>query len=140
VLSRLAKYHSDDPSAAFALIDHFTYQENYDAAITAIETLEQRVGSDGVTSMLKSSIRLLGNNYAAAKTFAETGIKLEPGFDTNYYTLALANIKLKDFKTAIKTYKLIKKKFSVQIDKEYFKDQEEYSDFIKSKEYAAWEI
>ena len=138
MLARLDKYHSKDPSAAFALLDYHILQKHYDKAINSVDAIEQRVGRDAFVLLLYANINLLKKDYSQAVKFSKQSIENEKDFIDAYDTLSLSYVKLGQFADAVKIYKTLSSDFGFSFDKENFTQDEDFAQFVKSKEFKAW--
>jgi hypothetical protein len=77
-LARLARYYGDDPTAAFALIDHYFYEGDTESAMEAILSMERAFGADAAMAQLKAGVALEDGDLARARGYLEDGIELEP--------------------------------------------------------------
>lgn len=140
MLSRLDRYHSSDPSAAFALIDHYIYQNDFNSALKAVGFLEKRVGTDALIMQLNSNINLLKGDNSKAIKFAKEAIKLENDFTDAYFTLSLAYVKLGQYRKAISIFDSLSDKFGYQFQKVNFLNDRDYADFVSSEDFKSWKI
>jgi len=138
MLARLDKYFANDPSAAFSLLDYHIYQQDYDKALKSIDAIEQRVGNDALIYLLKANIYLLKNNYKKAVELANQAITTEPDFEDAYHALSLSYVKQKRYKDAIEIFNIMADQFGYAFTRGNFEDNEEFKEFVKSREFNKW--
>jgi hypothetical protein len=86
-LARLARYHRDDPTTTFALIDYYFYKGDFDAAMRATLSMERAFGLDAAIAMLKANVALAARDLPQARKFAEQAVELEPENEASRWTL-----------------------------------------------------
>ncbi len=138
-LSDLAKFHGDDPSSAFLLIDHFFYEGDLEKALKNIRIIEGRIGKDGFTTYIKGNLYYsLANDTRRAIALYKDAINIEPSYEASYQTLSALYIEDLNYKEAVKVLILLEKQFSVQYRPDDFFDTQENELFKKSIEYKNW--
>ena len=138
MLARLNKYHADDPSAAFALLDYHLYQQRYDEAIKSIAAIEKRVGRDAFVILLYANVNLLRENFQQSAHLANQAVETEADFEDAYHTLSLSYVKLNQFENAVQVFELLRQNFGYEYSREDFEREENFSDFVKSKAFHEW--
>jgi len=138
MLSRLQANHATDPSAAFALLDYYYYQKDYDAALNNVSIIEKRIGIDGLTYLLRANIYLIKKDYTKSMEMANQAIALEPDFEDAYHTLSMLYIKLGRFKDAIEIFNILGDQFGYEFTRSTFEDNPELTQFVNSKEFNNW--
>lgn len=138
MLARLEQLHGDDPAAAFMLLDHYFYAKNLDKCLQAITAIENRVGVDGMTQMLRSNIYMTLGKHADAVTYARKAIAIEPDMSDAYFTLAQSHVALGQFAEAIEVYTTLQDDFGYQFTKENFAKDATFTKFIESSQFKKW--
>ena len=136
-LSRLDKYYGNDETTAFILIDHYHYTENYNKAQLSINRLINKYGEDGALLNLKASTSYVEKNYIKSIAYAKKAIKVEPQFESAYWTLATSLTDEEDFRELINVLNVIEKKFGYTFNAENFMGNDFYLKFVKSSEFKA---
>jgi tetratricopeptide (TPR) repeat protein len=138
MLARLEQLHGNDPAAAFMLLDHYFYARNLDKCLQAITAIENRVGVDGMTQMLRSNIYMTLGKHADAVNYARKAIAIEPDMSDAYFTLAQSHVALGQFAEAIEVYTTLRDDFGYQFTKENFAKDATFTKFIESSQFKKW--
>ena len=138
MLNRLARYHADDPSAAFLLLDYYFYQNEFDKALNSVSAIEKRVGEDGMTLLVKANMYLMKDDYNKAITIATKAIELEPELDDPYFSLAQGYVGIKAYKKAVEIYETLREQFGYIFTIEDFEQDANMAEFRKSKVFLDW--
>jgi predicted Zn-dependent protease len=137
-LGRLARYHRDDPTAAFTLIDYYFYKGDTDAAMNAILGMERAFGNDGAISILKANISVEAGDLFGARRFAREGVELEPDNELGQLTLLSILMLSEQYTDGIKVLEGLEQDFGYVFDASSFAGEELYEGFVRSAEYDAW--
>ncbi len=137
-LAALAEHYSSDPGAAFMLLDYYFFQNQMDKAMQAIEVIERRVGSDGMTNLLKANASLQRKDYDKGIAFAQQAIRLEPELAQSYVALARGYTGQQKYPEAVSTYRLLTTRFGVQLKRETFLKDPESASLIQSDAFRKW--
>jgi predicted Zn-dependent protease len=137
-LARLARYHRDDPTAAFTLIDYYFYKGDTEAAMNAILGMERAFGNDAAISILKANISVEAGDLFGAKRFARKGVQLEPANELGHLTLLTILMLSEEYEDGIEVLEGLEENFGYEFDALSFADNELYEGFVESREYAAW--
>ena len=138
MLKELARHHSKDPAAAFMLIDHYFYEENWDKALESVGFIESKFGQDGVTELLRANIYYSKKDYANQERHAKRSIELEPDASDAYFTLLAGYLEIKEFQKVVSVFDQIMDRFEISFSRADFEDDEVYKDFVKSNAYKNW--
>jgi hypothetical protein len=137
-LARLARYHRDDPTAAFTLIDYYFYKGDTDAAMDAILGMERAFGTDAAISILKANISVEAGDLFGARRFAREGVALEPANELSHLTLLTILMLSEEYADGIEVLEGLEQNFGYAFDSSNFVDNDLYAGFVKSPEYKAW--
>lgn len=137
-LARLARYHRDDPTAAFTLIDYYFYKGDTEAAMNAILGMERAFGTDAAISILKANISMQAGDLFGARRFAREGVQLEPDNELGHLTLLTILMLSEEYADGIDVLESLEEDFGYEFDALSFADNELYEGFVESTEYAAW--
>ncbi len=137
-LQRLAKYHKDDPRAAFTLLDHYFYENDLDSAMSIIDLMEQSYGSDAVLFMFRANVELARNRIDDALGFAQTAMQLEPDNEDAHWTVLTMLVQSEMFGESVNVLQLLESEFGYVFAREDFQAEPMYNEFVKSKEFAQW--
>jgi tetratricopeptide (TPR) repeat protein len=137
-LTRLEQLHGKDPAAAFMLLDHYFLTKDLDKCLQAITAIESRVGVDGMTQMLRSSIYMTLGKHQEAITYARKAIEVEPEMTTPYFTLAQSHVALGQFAEAVEVYTTLQEDFGYEFTKDNFVKNETFGKFVDSPSFRQW--
>ena len=138
MLARLEELHGKDPAAAFMLLDHYFLSKDLDKCLQAIAAIESRVGVDGMTQMLRSSIYMTLGKHQEAVSYARKAIEVEPDMSTPYFTLAQSHVALGQFAEAVEVYTTLQEDFGYQFTKDGFAKSETFAKFVASPQFKEW--
>ena len=85
-LSELNQYHGDDPTLSFALLDHHFYQEDYDKAYAAVESMLRRYGTDASILNLEANVLSVLGRIDEAFVAIDAALEMEPELVDLYTT------------------------------------------------------
>jgi tetratricopeptide (TPR) repeat protein len=137
-LAALAQRYSNDPGAAFVLLDHYFFEHQMDKAMQAIEVIEGRVGADGMTNLLKANASLLRKDFDPATAFAQQAIRLEPELAQSYVALARGYVGEQKYTAAVSTYRVLMTRFGVKLQRQTFLKDPESAGFVQSEAFNKW--
>ncbi len=120
------------------LLDYYFFQNQMDKAMQAIEVIERRVGSDGMTNLLKANASLQRKDYDKGIAFAQQAIRLEPELAQSYVALARGYTGQQKYPEAVSTYRLLTTRFGVQLKRETFLKDPESASLIQSDAFRKW--
>jgi tetratricopeptide (TPR) repeat protein len=138
ILSKLAERYSDDPASAFLLIDHYFTVKDLPGLLKAFDTIEKRVGVDGVTRHLRAAAYCQAEEFATCLKYADESARLEPDRMDGYDLRAAALVGLGRFADAVAQYRAIEKQFGLTFTREIFAGDPAYSSFIASQAFKNW--
>ena len=116
-----------------------SYQKDEaDKVLKSIDTMEKRVGVDGVTRMLRASAYMLGNDLENALKCADEAIALESDLLAAQDTRATLLVQLGRFKEAVAAYKAMETQFGFQFTRDIFTADPVFKQFVASPAFAAW--
>lgn len=137
-LARLDEKHGKDPAAAFMLLDHYFYAKDLRKCLGAIDAIESRVGSDGMTQLLRANIHSVMGMPKEAITHASEAVRLEPDFTTAYFSLAQSHVLVGQFGEAVGVYKTLETDFGYEFSKEGFAEDQNFKKFVASPQFKKW--
>jgi tetratricopeptide (TPR) repeat protein len=138
ILAVLAHKYANDPTVAFMLIDYYFNLHQMDKAMECVAIIERRVGSDGVTNLLKANIDMMTGAYAPGVALAQQAIQLEPDLQDAYFSLAVNYVGLKQYAQAIAVYKSITTRFKVKFDRKRFEHEPRFAGLVQSADFQKW--
>ena len=137
-LARLARHHADDPTAAFALIDHYFYEGDTKSAMQAILSMERAFGADAAMAQLKAGVALEDGDLARAHGYLQDAVELEPDNELMRWAMLGALIMAGQNAAAVGVLEGLEEDFDYAFKASDFSDDEEYAAFVKSPELTAW--
>ena len=137
-LRRLAKYHKDDPRAAFTLLDHYFFENDLDSAMSIIDLMERTYGSDAVIFLFRANVELARNRIDNALRFAERSVQLEPDHENAQWTLLTVLVQAQRFGESVKVLQVLESEFGYVFAREDFEAEPLYAEFVRSDEFAQW--
>ena len=137
-LRRLAKYHKDDPRAAFTLLDHYFFENDLDSAMSIIDLMERTYGSDAVIFLFRANVELASNRIDNALRFAERSVQLEPDHENAQWTLLTVLVQAQRFGESVKVLQVLESEFGYVFAREDFEAEPLYAEFVGSDEFAQW--
>jgi thioredoxin-like negative regulator of GroEL len=138
-LEQLAQRYADQPEAAFMLIDHHMYKQDYERCLKAIGNMEERVGVDGLTHMLRANINVLANRLDDAARSAREGVRAEPDFAGVRFTLVDILIAQEHFDEAVTEFRTLESDFGYEFSREALHAQPTYAKFVVSPAFKQWQ-
>jgi len=138
VLGVLARKYGNDPSVAFSLIDYYYQTKQPDKLEQSISLIERRVGSDGLTNLLRANIYLQNGSYDQTVAYAHKAIDLEPDLQSAWFSLASAYVELKQYPEAVTTYQAVQSRFGAKFDRQRFVSNPKFSGFVQSAAFRKW--
>jgi hypothetical protein len=137
-LGGIGQLFAGDPGAAFMLLDHYFKQQDMPKLLKAIDAVEQRVGADGITSIMRSNAYFQVKDVTNALKYAEESIRLEPDRLDPYDVRATYLVNLGRFPEAVTAYREIETRFGVKFSREIFVDEPSFEKFVASAAFRAW--
>ncbi len=138
-LAVLDKYHGDDPTLTFILLDYHFIKENYSKVISSLNYLEKTFGvEDAALKAMIANAHLESGNYDAAIKAANSGIELEPEYENGYWSLMTAQLLSENFSDAVVTAKILENTFSYDLSPESIGENEVYAGLLQSEAYKRW--
>ena len=137
-LAKMAAHHADDPAATFMLIDYHFKRQDTPRVLKSLDTMERRVGVDGVTRMLRSNAYTLTNDLANALKYADEAVALEPDLLLAQDTRATLLVRLARFKEAVAAYRDMETRFGIQFTREIFTADPTFEPLVASAPFKAW--
>ena len=113
-------------------------QRQMDKAMQCVLTIERRVGSDGITNLLKANINMMTGAYAQGAALARQAIQLEPDLQDAYYTLAVNYVGLEQYPQAIAVYQSIATRFKVKFQRQRFEREPRFAGLVQSADFQKW--
>jgi predicted Zn-dependent protease len=138
VLAKLAAKYSDDPAAAFKLVDHYFTTKDLPNMLRSLDTMEKRVGVDGVTRHLRAAAYCSTNDYTSCLRYADESCKLEPDRMAGYDVRATALVGLGRFPDAVAQYRDMEKGYGLQFTRAIFEEDPAFAKFVASPAFNGW--
>lgn len=136
-LALLDKYYGNDDSTAFILVDYYFLNHDYAKVQAALDRLIAYLGEDGALYTLKANASIKSGDYEKAKKYCKKAIKIEPQFESAYWSLANALTADKEYGALIKDFDVLEKRFGYAFKAKSFLHNKFYSKFVQSPEFKA---
>jgi len=137
LLARLAEKYSGDATAAFMLVDHYFNKKDLSRILSSLDTVEKRVGIDGVTRQLRAAGYYTCGDFASALKFSEESIRLESDRMGAHDFRGLSLVALARFEEAVTVYRDIEERFGLEFTRDSFADPR-YAKLVASPAFKAW--
>jgi tetratricopeptide (TPR) repeat protein len=138
ILAKLAEKYADDPATAFMLIDHYFTIKDLPNMLKSLDTMEKRVGVDGVTRNLRAAAYFTMADYANTLKYAEEAVRSEPTFMAGYDTRCSALVGLARYADAVAQYKSLEKQFDLEFTRDVFVSDPFFAKFVASAAFRDW--
>lgn len=138
MLNRLAEKYSSDPSMALQMVSYDIKENKFDAALGRMAVVEQSVGSDGVTNLMKANVADLSGAYDRALSFASRAVEVEPDLRPAWDALAKESVRLKSYSKAVATYQSMQSRFNLRYTRDIFVRDPDLAEFVQSAEFQKW--
>lgn len=135
-LADFRKYYPNDPSADLLMIDAHFLQRDFDAALAAIDRLDQSIGGDPYLHVLRSSVQIEQNRFTEARDAISKAIEAEPSLIEAYWALLGLSLTQEDFDETARILDLISETFDIEFTD--LTEVPEYASFVASPQYAQW--
>jgi tetratricopeptide (TPR) repeat protein len=130
------KFHPNNPSLDFILIDGYILKKNYDQALVSVDRTIKQLGEDGALLGMRANCLTLMNKFPAALTEVRKAIKVEPTYPDSYSNGANIALAAKDHPATLEFLTAMEQKLGVT-----FNDLSKtpgFEDFVKSPQYKTW--
>jgi len=137
-LAQIAKRYSTDPAASFMLMDYYYKQHDIPQVLRALDTMEKRIGVDGITRQLRGNAYFLSNDLPNAIRYTEESIRLEPDRLEPHDQRATFLVHSARYADAVAEYRDIEQRFGLHFTRDIFVKDPEYAGLVKSNVFGAW--
>ena len=137
-LETLARLHGADPSVELMLFDYYMENRQFDKMLTGVTMIENRIGEDGYTDMLKANHHFLAGEFAESAVSAQKAVSLEPDRRPAWSVLGSNYVRLKDYPRAAAAYQLIQSRFGEKLTRENFVGKPSFAEFVRSDAFNKW--
>jgi len=138
-LRHLARNFGAAADLQFMLIDHYTFEQQLDRALGAVDALERAIGGeDAAIANLRGNLLISMKRFGDAGTACRRGMALEPDHKPAYWCLVAVGIGAKSGKIAVEGLRAYERAFNVEFDPVKLGAQEEYREISRTPEFAAW--
>jgi tetratricopeptide (TPR) repeat protein len=138
VLGILARKYGDDPSVALLLMDYYLREKQFDKVQTGFTIIENRVGSDGLTNMMRSNFCQQMGAYDQGVTYARKAVELEPDLRRAWLALASGYLLQKNYPQAVATYRTMQTRFGLTFTREQFASNPNFGPLVQSDAFKKW--
>ncbi|MCC2616501.1 tetratricopeptide repeat protein [Aestuariibacter halophilus] len=138
-LGELAKYHGDDPSTHFMLLDYYYLQGDVQQAMNITDKLIERFGADGPLMMIKANLYIAAGEPDNAEQSLQRAIDNEPAFLQSYWVLIQLLLQQQRFDDVVLALKGVQGQ-GIALSKDMFHANPEYEGFVASEAFANWTL
>jgi Flp pilus assembly protein TadD len=137
-LTEYAKVHKEDATADLLSIDLMFNKKDFDGAMKVLDSLEQKMGTDGGIDFYRANLKIIAGDTKTALEYAAKAVEKDPTlFDAADYCLSMA-LRNGDFPTA-KKYLLVIENNRPGFRFGNLKGVKAFDAFVKSPQYAEWQ-
>ncbi len=137
-LYELAPLYRKNDNYALMLVDYYVFNEEYEMAHQAIDTVAATIGQDAGLDSLHAGIALQTHNYERAIAYARDGIKRETDYEDNYWVLLDALVYSENYADAVLVLNILEQGFNYRFDARQMAALEGYEDFSRSEAFSGW--
>jgi len=134
----IRKYHPADPCCAMMLIDYDLMTKQYEKALSGIELIDQSVGGDPYSDILRAGVYMEQANFDEAKKAGLRVIETQPVLQAGFWTLINLENKQKNYGEVVKWIESLAE--HAVYSPEDFIATPDFADFVKSEEFATWQL
>lgn len=128
----------DDPTLDLLRSDGRLIRKDHAGALRLIDSFEKEIGRDAWLDYSRANVHNDAEDWPAAKKFANDALAVEPDLIHAHQILLSIGLTTKNYKEVAEALTRLAAAFP-QLDlHEGIKDDDDYADFRKSPEYAAW--
>lgn len=136
VIEEFRKNYPDDPGLDLISIDGYIIRRDFDAAIKALDRVDQAVGGDPYLNLIRAGICESRGDREAARRFVRRAVEHDPTLLQGHWALVGYSLTAEDYKETLERLKEIDRGFTM-----VFSDLTKvplYAGFVKSPEYREW--
>jgi tetratricopeptide (TPR) repeat protein len=135
-LADFRRFYPNDPSAELIMIDVHVLQQDYDAALAAIDRLDRTIGGDPYLNVFRGNIWAELGNLPSAKEAMGRAIEAEPFMTEAYFALIGVTLLAEEHAETARLLDEVADRFDLEFTD--LAGVEEYAKFVASPEYADW--
>ena len=137
-LSELAPLYREKDDYALMLVDYYLFNEDYDSAQQALDTVAENIGQDAGLDSLHAGIALQNQRYNRAIAYARDGIQRDASYEDNYWVLLDALVYSHNYADAVLVLNILEQGFDYRFDSRQMATLEGYEDFSRSDAFNSW--
>lgn len=137
-MSDIRRHHPTDPCCAMMLIDYDLMTKQYEKAMAGIELIDKSVGGDPYSEILRAGVYMDQEKFGEAKMAGLRVIETQPVLQAGFWTLINVENKQKNYGEVVKWIELLAE--HKVYSPEDFIATPDFSDFVKSDEFATWQL
>jgi hypothetical protein len=136
LLDTFRKTYPDDPAVDHGMLTYCFLKKDYHGARESLDRIIASLGDDAWLRSQRASTFIETNRLTEAKTELDKAITMEPDLNIPYWWYVTIALKEQNHAEAVTWIKKAVEQCNSQLDDEYFKKYPDYSEFVKTKEYA----
>ncbi len=125
----------DDPSLSLLLIDYYFLKKDYKKSLENVDLLIRHLPEDGHLHVIKSNLLVQLGEIEKAVYELEQSIEVEPYYTNGYYENLNYLITVKNYPKLVTLLYRFKDYLGLYYTKEMMKNDQGFSEFIKSEEF-----
>jgi hypothetical protein len=137
-LFELAPLYREKDDYALMLVDYYLFNEDYDRAQQALDTVAENIGQDAGLDSLHAGIALQNQRYNRAIAYARDGIQRDASYEDNYWVLLDALVYSHNYADAVLVLNILEQGFDYRFDSRQMATLEGYEDFSRSDAFNSW--
>lgn len=131
-MSRFEKLFPGDPALKLMLVDYHMLNGDWDAMFQDLDWLENSVGGDPYTDVLRASGMVFKEDWAAARRFALRAAEREPELEDAYWTLVTVALNVADHAAVVQGLSWLQDRFGYFFDVQTLEQEPLYAEFLSS--------
>jgi tetratricopeptide (TPR) repeat protein len=130
------KKYPDDPAIDLLTLDANISQQNFKQALAGIDRIDQSVGGDPYTNVMRANVYFAAEEYDDAARCARQAIEADGRLADAYWLLVTISMQQREFQRTAELLDEIRDKLSMRFQN--LRTVPEYAEFVKSEEYRQW--
>jgi len=120
------------------LIDHYFTEQDWKRAFEAIGVVEARVGSDGLTELLRANVYASQGENEQALAQIRAAVEREPDFEDAYLSLLTLYAAQGQFQEAVGVLEQVRSRFGYALAADELAEEEIFAELVQSEAFKTW--
>jgi hypothetical protein len=135
-LERYRKLHPKDPSLDLVLVDYYVLKKDSTEVRNCLQRLDEAVGGDPMLRVIDASYRFELGERKEARRLAEGVLADDDKLAPAYWVIINSALADADHPEVLRRLKGVAEKCGVELDADGLKENDDYKEFVKSKEFG----